>query len=98
MTNAQLADLLEEAARRLRSEEGIAPEVVAYGSKLTTAELSEETGVPVKTIRRYAIALGGIPVGGRHGFAFPKKAIKQLPLLIAEDAKKRKPTRTPSAT
>jgi len=95
MTNAQLADLLEEAARRLRGEEAREPEVSAHGNSLTTAELSAATGVPPCTIRKFAKGMGGLFVGGRRGYVFPKKAIKQLPLLIQDRASKRKLTRTP---
>lgn len=45
---------------------------------MTTAELSKLTGVPVYTIRRLAVQLDGIPVGGRHGYEFPERAPQWL--------------------
>lgn len=38
---------------------------------MSTRELSEATGIPAKTIRRYAAQLDAIPVKGQTGWIFP---------------------------
>lgn len=51
---------------------------------MTTKELSAVTGVPCKTIRKFALELDGILVGGVHGYIFPKNAPKWLLALLRE--------------
>ena len=87
MTNSQLADLLEEAARRLRESEPFGSQMRTTGTtakKLTTAQLSEETGVPVWTIRRLAEKLDGVPVGGKTGYRPNQTAILRSHPQLAE--------------
>lgn len=51
---------------------------------MTTAQLSEETGVPVRTIRQLAETLGGTRTGPNGGYVFPKTAAGHLRRLIKE--------------
>jgi hypothetical protein len=89
MTNAQLADLLEEAARRLRAAEGIEPtgrrrRTPVPAKTYNTAELAAETGVCVHTIRRMAHRqeIACTPVGGSAGFIFPAGAPESVRELL----------------
>lgn len=52
MTNAQLGDLLEKAARRLRG--GVSTKAGKQRRVMTAAELAKEAGVSPRTIRNYA--------------------------------------------
>ncbi len=72
MSNEQLADLLEEAARRLRQSD-IAPSPTK-GRMLSTAEVAREAGVHAQTVRRNALAIDGKYIGGSQGWSFPAKA------------------------
>lgn len=51
---------------------------------MTTKQLHAVTGVPCKTIRRLARELDGVPIGGCHGYEFPKDAPKWLRALLRE--------------
>ncbi len=51
---------------------------------MTTKELSAVTGVPCKTIRKFAPELDGVLVGGIHGYVFPKDAPKHLLAILRQ--------------
>lgn len=47
-------------------------------AEISTAELSDRTGVPVHTIRRMHDVLDAVPVGGNRGYLFPASAEVRL--------------------
>lgn len=51
---------------------------------MTTAQLSAETGVPVRTIRQLAATLGGTRTGRNGGYVFPQTAAGHLRRLVQE--------------
>ena len=74
MTNAQLADLLEEAARRLR---GMDPSQSGRRG-MNTTELAKTVGVHPETIRRMGAAqeISATPIGDRHAESIAKRRMK----------------------
>ena len=55
---------------------------------MSTTELAQESGVSRVTIIRLARQLDGKNLGGRHGWEFPKSAVRRVPLLLQERAAK----------
>lgn len=59
---------------------------------MNTAQLSKRTGIPAKTIRRYARQLDAIPVKGQTGWIFPDPIDAEdrlLAILRKRDAKRK---------
>lgn len=91
MTNAQLADLLEEAARRLRKDSNLSQGQKSSRPGLSAAEPAAEYGLTVDTIRRYARQgiLDGKNFKGRAGYRFEaEKARKALSLHFGNPAER----------
>jgi len=57
---------------------------------MTAKQLSEETGVPVHTIRKLAEKIGGFNVGGHTGWVFSSQAPKHLRDVLNERTEERK--------
>lgn len=57
---------------------------------MTAKQLSEETGVSLRTIRKLAEEIDGVNVGGKTGWVFSNKAPKHLRDVLRERAEERK--------
>ena len=92
MTNDQLADLLEEAARQLRNNSSahFSASIVRRG--MSTAELAETTGVHPNTILRMVRKkeLPATPIGGSHGYEFADSAVSRVEAILKMRHKERK--------
>ena len=51
---------------------------------MTTKQLSEATGIPKSVIWKFAEELDAMPIGGRHGFEFPKDSPKRIRAILRE--------------